>query len=45
MSKQIEREENKPPATESESIRTPPWGKVTVLEQREHYCINCIFGS
>lgn len=42
MSKQIDQEAPKTPTTESESIRTPPWGKVTVLEQRNNYCINCI---
>ena len=42
MSKQIDQEENTNPLAESESIRTPPWGRVTVLEQRKHYCINCI---
>ena len=43
MSKQINQEKNNPNSlSEEESIRTPPWGKVTVLEEREHYCINCI---
>ncbi len=27
---------------ELEMTRTPPWGKVCVLEQGEHYCINRI---
>lgn len=42
MSKQIEPKEPLTAATDSKSMRNPPWGKVTVLEERKHYCINCI---
>ncbi|MGK7952551.1 MAG: cupin domain-containing protein [Xenococcaceae cyanobacterium] len=42
MSKQIEHKEHTNSNIESKSMRTPPWGKVTVLEERDHYCINCI---
>jgi mannose-6-phosphate isomerase len=27
---------------ETEMTRTPPWGTVRILEQKERYCINCI---